>query len=198
MLRIGVDVGGTNTDAVVMDGPDVLAGVKAPTTPDVTTGVREALEIVLDRARIGRDRIRHVMIGTTHLTNAVVERRHLSPTAVIRLGLPAAACLPPMTDWPDDLRGIVGGHTTMLRGGHEFDGRVLTDLDEEGLDRVAEEIGAKGIGAAAITSVFSPINADMERRARDRLLERRARPQDRPVERRGAARPPRARERHDP
>lgn len=173
MLRIGVDVGGTNTDAVVMDGSAVLAGVKAPTTPDVTAGVRQALEMALDQAGVGRGQVRHVMIGTTHFTNAVIERRHLAPTAIIRLGLPATACLPPMTDWPDDLRGIVGGHVAMLRGGHEFDGRVLSDLDEEGLDGVADEIGARGIAAAAITSVFSPINAVMERRARDRLLARR-------------------------
>ena len=39
MIRIGVDVGGTNTDAVVMDGPKVLAGVKAVTTLDASKRV---------------------------------------------------------------------------------------------------------------------------------------------------------------
>ena len=47
MIRIGVDVGGTNTDAVVMDGATVLAGVKAATTPDVMSGVVEALKSAL-------------------------------------------------------------------------------------------------------------------------------------------------------
>ncbi len=41
MIRIGIDVGGTNTDAVVMDGADVLAAVKTATTPDVMRGVVE-------------------------------------------------------------------------------------------------------------------------------------------------------------
>ena len=38
MFRIGVDVGGTNTDAVVMEGDKILAGVKSPTTEDVMGG----------------------------------------------------------------------------------------------------------------------------------------------------------------
>ena len=50
--RIGVDVGGTNTDAVIMAGRIVLAGVKAPTTKDVMTGVLEALVGVLDKAGV--------------------------------------------------------------------------------------------------------------------------------------------------
>ena len=36
MIRIGIDVGGTNTDAVIMDGSTVLDGVKAPTTAAAT------------------------------------------------------------------------------------------------------------------------------------------------------------------
>ena len=34
-MRVGVDVGGTNTDAVIMNGTDVLGWCKSPTTPDV-------------------------------------------------------------------------------------------------------------------------------------------------------------------
>ena len=47
MIRIGIDVGGTNTDAVVMDGTKVLAGVKETTTADVMSGVVAALKSVL-------------------------------------------------------------------------------------------------------------------------------------------------------
>ena len=172
MIRIGIDAGGTNTDAVMMDGRDVLAAIKTATTPDVTSGVRRAMQAVIDDSGIGPDRVVHVMIGTTHFTNAVVERRRLSKVAAIRLGLPAAACLPPMVDWPDDLRAAVGDHGHMLRGGHEYDGRILAELDAEGLDRIAEDIESEGIGAAAITSIFGPVNPAMEEQARRRLLER--------------------------
>jgi N-methylhydantoinase A/oxoprolinase/acetone carboxylase beta subunit len=170
MYRLGIDVGGTNTDAVIMQGRNVLAGVKASTTEDVTGGVLEALEAVIQKAGVDRARIGNVMIGTTHFTNAVIERKHINPVAAIRLGLPATACLPPMVDWPDDLREAAGGHGYMVRGGYEFDGREIAPLDLDEIDRIADDIKAKKIVAASISSVFSPINRNMEEVARERLL----------------------------
>jgi N-methylhydantoinase A/oxoprolinase/acetone carboxylase beta subunit len=163
--RIGVDVGGTNTDAVIMAGRSVLAGVKAPTSRDVMTGVLEALVGVLDKSGVGRDEIAAVVIGTTHFTNAIIERRHLAPIAIVRLGLPATQCLPPMVDWPEDLREAVGLHRTMAHGGNEFDGREISALDEGELRQIGRDIAAKGIRAIAISSVFSPVDGQMEARA---------------------------------
>ncbi len=165
MFRIGIDVGGTNTDAVVMHGGHILAGVKTPTTEDVMGGVVESLTKALKESTVPKDDVRAVMIGTTHFTNAVVERRHLARTAAVRLCLPAAQCLPPMVDWPDDIRDAVGGHGWMAKGGHEFDGREISALDADELDRIAGEIAAAGIETVALCSVFSPVNDAMERRA---------------------------------
>ena len=50
MIRIGVDVGGTNTDAVIMDGNDFVAGSKRLTTPDIISGVRNALAATMEEA----------------------------------------------------------------------------------------------------------------------------------------------------
>ena len=47
MIRIGVDVGGTNTDAVVMKGNKFLGGAKSPTTEDILTGVENAIQVGL-------------------------------------------------------------------------------------------------------------------------------------------------------
>src|SRR5258708_2499546 len=122
-MRIGIDVGGTNTDAVLMEGQKVIAEVKTPTTPDVTSGVVTVLRNLVDARRLKPGQIQAVMIGTTHFTNAVVEAKRLMPTAVVRLGLPATQALPPMVDWPDRLRKVLGGHVYLCHGGHEFDGR---------------------------------------------------------------------------
>lgn len=165
MKRIGIDVGGTNTDAVIMDGRTVLAGVKAATTRDVLTGVVNALKSVLAEARMEPDNIDVVMIGTTHFTNAVVQRRDLAQTAAIRLALPATASLPPMVDWPDDLKVAIGNNCWMAHGGNEFDGRPISQIDEEELTGIAAEIRAKGIRTIAVTSVFSPVSDEAERRA---------------------------------
>lgn len=172
MFRIGVDVGGTNTDAVVMQGDQILSGVKSPTTEDVMSGVVDAVTRAMAEAGVTAEGVTAVMIGTTHFTNAVVERRHLAQVAAVRLCLPAAQCLPPMVDWPEDIRDAVGNRSWMAKGGNEFDGRAISDLDEAELDCIAAEIGAAGIDSVAITSVFSPVSSEMERKAKDRLSQR--------------------------
>jgi N-methylhydantoinase A/oxoprolinase/acetone carboxylase beta subunit len=104
MMRIGIDVGGTNTDAALMDGPLVLGACKSPTTSDVGSGIVAVLKQVLSMTGVSVAEIQAVMIGTTHFTNAVVERARLERIAAIRIAMPAGASLPPMIDWPDDLR----------------------------------------------------------------------------------------------
>ena len=165
-MRIGIDVGGTNTDAVLMEGSEVLASVKTATTPDVTTGIVAALgQLVRDRASNRPLEVQAVMIGTTHFTNAVVESKRLMPTAAVRLGLPATAALPPMVDWPDRLKETLGNHVYLCHGGHEFDGRRISPLDRDELRAAAADIGAKGLRSIAVSSVFSPVNAEFEEEA---------------------------------
>ena len=164
-MRIGVDVGGTNTDAVLMDGMRVVSWYKTPTTPDVSSGIISALEHLLQESQVPNDRILGVIIGTTHFTNAVVERKRLIPVAAVRLGLPATESLPPMVDWPADLRDTLGNHSYLVHGGHEFDGREIAPLGEKELIDVAADIRSKGLRSVAISSVFSPVNSGMEERA---------------------------------
>ncbi|GMQ86590.1 MAG: hydantoinase/oxoprolinase family protein [Acidimicrobiia bacterium] len=161
-VRVGVDVGGTNTDAVAMEGRSVLGTVKSPTTPDVTSGIVAALRSLTDEGTLVPAAVTSVMIGTTHFTNAVVEAKRLVPTAAVRLGLPATTALPPLVDWPDRLRRAIGNHVYLCHGGHEFDGREISALDHDELRRVATDAAAKGVRSVAITSVFSPVNGEFE------------------------------------
>ena len=161
-MRIGIDVGGTNTDAVVMDGEHVVTTTKTPTTENITNGIVSALRTVVKDSNLDVGSIDGVMIGTTHFTNAMVERRRLEPTACIRLGLPATVCLPPLVDWPDDLAEVLGNHTYLAHGGHEFDGREISEFDPDEVRNIAENIQSKGINAIAISSVFSPVNSEFE------------------------------------
>jgi N-methylhydantoinase A/oxoprolinase/acetone carboxylase beta subunit len=164
-LRIGVDVGGTNTDVVLMDGRRVLAKLKTPTTEDVTGGITVAINSVLNQSGADTGAIASVMIGTTHFTNAIVERRHLQPIGIIRIGLPATAALPPLIDWPADLAEALESETYLVHGGYEFDGRKISDFRPEEVEAAAKDIAAKGIRAVAITGVFSPVNPDQEKQA---------------------------------
>ena len=85
------------------------------------------------------------MVGTTHFTNAFVERKGLLEVAVIRLALPASRGLPPMIDWPEDIAASVGKHHFLVKGGYEFDGRHISELDEDAIEQAGKEIKRLGI-----------------------------------------------------
>ncbi|MDR8413641.1 hydantoinase/oxoprolinase family protein [Nonomuraea sp. 3-1Str] len=166
-LRVGIDVGGTNTDAVVLDAADrVIAKAKRPTTPDVTSGLRAALGAVLaELDQHAEGRVTRVMLGTTHATNAILERRGLGRVAVVRLGAPATTSVPPLSDWPAALRAAVSAGEAVLPGGHYVDGREIGPLDRDAIRRFLDGLrkGGARVDAVAVTGVFSPATADHER-----------------------------------
>jgi len=170
MIRIGVDVGGTNTDAVVMDGRSVLAAHKAPTTENVSGGIVEAIRTVRNTANIDTESISGVMIGTTHFTNAFVQRKDLLPVGVIRVALPSSRGIPPLTDWPPDLSGAMGDAHYLVRGGYQYDGRMADPLDEQAVAEAARAMRKRGLKSVAISGLFSPVSADMEIRAEEIVL----------------------------
>ncbi|MBM69134.1 MAG: hydantoinase subunit beta [Haliea sp.] len=170
-MRIGVDVGGTNTDAVLVDGTSVIASCKQTTTSDVSSGIQTAMQRVLDSADVAADTITSVMIGTTHFTNAFVARQSLQKVGILRVALPAASGIPPLVDWPEDLREAIEGPCFQVRGGFQYDGRVNAELDEGGVRDAARRFAAAGIETISISSLFSPINADMELRAAEIVRE---------------------------
>ncbi|MEJ5247316.1 MAG: hydantoinase/oxoprolinase family protein [Caldilinea sp.] len=170
-MRIGIDVGGTNTDAVLMSGRTVKGWAKSPTTPDVSSGIINALTALLAQTKVAPEAISAVMLGTTHFTNAVVERKSLSRTAVVRIGLPATAALRPFIDWPKDLVEAIDGVGYLVHGGYEFDGRPIAPLNETEIRETARQIREAGIDCIAVSGVFSPVNPDQEQTVASILAE---------------------------
>ena len=168
-MRIGIDVGGTHTDAVIMDGNTVVTSTKVLTSADVMEGVANALDTVLSDSGLPKEQIQSVMIGTTQFTNAIVERRQLAKTGVFRLCLPSGRGLPPMVDWPEDIADAVGRHAYTLHGGYLYDGWPVADLDMDEIDRAITDAKAKGLKNFAISSAFSPMNAEPEDLVAERL-----------------------------
>lgn len=169
--RLGIDVGGTHTDAVILDEKNrLIAKTKARTTGDVTSGVLQALQQILEQPGVDRRYIVYAMLGTTHCTNAITERKHLSNVAAIRIGAPATLSIPPLFSWPEDLKAAVAPKTFVIRGGFEFDGREITRLDEKEIDGVIRQLVGQ-VDGVAVTSVFSPVNPAHERFLGERLRE---------------------------
>lgn len=168
-MRIGIDVGGTHTDAVILEGDKVVAATKALTSADVVSGITDALDTLLLDGGVGQQKIETVMIGTTQFTNAIVERRELAPVAAVRIGLPSGRGMPPMVDWPEDIRGAMGEHIYMLHGGYLYDGFPVADIRDEEVDFVIEDLKKKKIKNVAIASAFSPMNAEPEKLVGQRI-----------------------------
>ena len=165
MYKLGIDVGGTNTDAVLIDeNLKVVASVKRHTTPDAYDGILDAVRAVLEESGVDRREIGQAMLGTTQCTNAIVERRHLAPIGVLRIGAPATVGIPPMVDWAEDLRSIAVD-TAVIGGGFEYDGKELAPFDEEAARAFFQGLKAKGVRSVAISCVFSTVRDDHERAA---------------------------------
>ncbi|PQE32022.1 hypothetical protein CJF32_00001628 [Rutstroemia sp. NJR-2017a WRK4] len=142
---IGIDVGGTNTDAVVLQNENVLAWHKTPTTSNIQDGVEEAIAAVIKKADIPRDNINSINIGTTQFVNAVLEQdaNKLDKVAVIRLCGPYSRGSPPFVD-----------------------GSPISDLNIEELKEQAAIIRAKSITSVIVIGIYSPSNPAQEEEAR--------------------------------
>ncbi|KID98192.1 hydantoinase, partial [Metarhizium majus ARSEF 297] len=166
-LRIGVDVGGTNTDGVILDpsalaSPEkgILAWHKTPTTTNPSRGIIKVINTMLNVAVIRPEDITSVTIGTTHFVNAVIERdaSRLTRVAVIRLCGPFSKHVPPCIDWPDEMRELILGYYALVKGGLEVDGNLIYDIDADEIKTHCEVIREKGINSIVVNGVFSPID----------------------------------------
>lgn len=151
-VAVGIDTGGTFTDAVAVElgTGALLSKAKAPTThDDLARGVRGAL-LGLDARLFGG--VELVSLSTTLATNAVVEGKGLAVGLIVAAPDPATFDLPP--DLPAAKVGVVAG-------AHAPDGSVVTPLDvEAAADMVARM--APSVDAFAVSAYFSVANREHE------------------------------------
>ena len=162
MYKLGIDVGGTNTDAVLVDeNRTVVADIKYPTSSDIYDGILGAMRTVLDMSGVDPKEIYQAMLGTTQCTNAIVERKNLAPIGILRIGAPATTGIHPMVDWEEDIKKVAVG-STIIGGGFEYDGKELAPFDSNAARAFFEEMKAKEVKSIAISCVFSTVRNDHE------------------------------------
>ena len=179
---IGVDVGGTNTDAVILKHREVISSFKHPTTPDPIHGIINAIKGCLSHSKVGPETVKanlkRVCIGTTHFVNAVIERNsdNLVPVAVIRLCGPASLAIPPFSDYPNDLKSLIKSKVYMISGGLEYNGKNISTLKQDEIKDIARELlctKPSAIKHVVISGIFSPLDdpsKNQEKKAADALL----------------------------
>lgn len=152
-MLIGLDVGGTHTDAVLVDARTGrrIAAVKARTVPhDVLPGMLEALTALLRERDPGR--VRRLCVSSTLGVNALLTGK---ADSVGMLVLPGPG-IDPRLFWGEDPLFHV------LAGSQDHRGRVVAPCDEAVVMKVLRDLQAQGVRALGIVSKFSPKNSALE------------------------------------
>ena len=171
-LWLGLDTGGTYTDAVLLaGGRRVVASAKALTTHwDLAVGIGEAIRSVLEAlpGMSTRGNVQLVSVSTTLATNAVVENR-FSPVATILIGFDAGMLA------RSGLQRDNAGPVILIRGGHDASGEELEPLDEARLAAAVTE-STVPVEGYAVAGCFSVRNPAHELRARQLIRMRSPKP----------------------
>ncbi len=178
--RAGADIGGTFTDLIVVDSRTGAfhIGKTLTTVDDPSIAVETVLEDVLGQAEISAHELRHLIHGTTLVTNAMIERNGAKTALLTTQGFRDSIEIGRETRYelydlmleqpkplvPRYLRFEVPQRT--LR-----DGTTHTELDEAEVTALGKELAEHGIDAVAVTFLHSFANPEAERRAATILQE---------------------------
>lgn len=166
--RIGVDVGGTNTDAIIIDENNIIVSkYKTYTTSNIIDGINDAIKTVVKNSNINTNDIKQAMLGTTQCTNAIVERKKLSKVITIRLAGPATQSVAPFCDWPEDIFKVINSEYYIISGGYEYNGLELTSINKDEIVNIVNKHLKNDEHIYAISCVFSPINSAQEEKVRE-------------------------------
>jgi N-methylhydantoinase A/oxoprolinase/acetone carboxylase beta subunit len=166
-LRLAITAGDTNLDAVALDAGDrIVARAKIPRGRSTEADLHAAVRRVARNEAVTAARIARAMLDSRAPLEAVVARRDLCRTAVVRIGGPLTAAVPPLSAWPADLREAVSAGEAIIGGGARFDGVAGAPLDTDALAAFLAGV-AGDAQAVAVASVFSPVAPEHELAAAD-------------------------------
>ena len=159
-MLLGIDTGGTYTDAVLFDASaGVLASAKALTTRhDLAVGIRRAMDEVLSAGPAGRP-VELVSLSTTLATNAIVEGQG-SSICLILIGY-----TPDMLEQAGLREALGGDPVVLVGGGHDASGAEAAALDQAAaLEAIRRHAGR--VAAFAVSGYFSVRNPAHENAVR--------------------------------
>lgn len=160
--KIGIDIGGTNTDIVLVDSNSVIAAhAKTSTTPQVYNGVKTALKTIIDETKISSEDVQGIFIGTTQIANAIHQRYDLYRVGVIRIAGNFPDSLPSCYAWPNDLKSTLVD-TVTVDGGFECNGTPITPINPAQIKAAITTLIKKKMESLAVIGVFASINPRQE------------------------------------
>ena len=148
-MLIGIDVGGTTTDAVLIRNGEVCSTAKVSTEPErLLNSLLEALDAV--SRGIPPEQLERVVFSTTVITNLIAEGKTDRVALVL---IPGPGINPESYSFPDSF---------YLKGAMDYRGREIQPLDEAEIRKTVELIRESGFARAAIISKFGQRNPSHE------------------------------------
>ncbi len=180
-MQIGVDIGGTFTDIVALDGEGRLALAKVPSTPkDLLDGIGAAVGKVLALAGAPPGDVERFIHGTTVATNAVLEQKGAVTAVlttegfedVLEMGRQKRSRMYDLEMDPETPSFLAPGRRRVgIRERLDARGATLVPLDEGQVRAAVQTLRAQGVQAIAVCYLFSFVNPAHEQRTRELCAE---------------------------
>jgi N-methylhydantoinase A/oxoprolinase/acetone carboxylase beta subunit len=152
IIGLGIDTGGTFTDAAIVDLTErkVISKCKSPTTHhDLLIGLERAIDRALDLSLVPPSRLNIASVSTTLATNAILEGKG-GDVGLIGIG------------WkPQDGWDLGAKRQAFINGGHDSNGRAVAGLSRDEVSSAMDQVG-RDVDALAISSLFSVVNPGHE------------------------------------
>ncbi|MGI6225269.1 MAG: hydantoinase/oxoprolinase family protein [Peptococcales bacterium] len=159
-MLIGIDIGGTSTDGILVHQGIILNSAKCYTDEkNLETSILTVLDALIHD--IAKENISRIVLSTTLVTNLLAKKAG-EKTALVLIPGPGLN-VKQMELFP---------HTFIINGATDFRGRIIEDLNVEQVEKVGKTIFEKDIRNVAIVGKFSPRNSELEQRTREILLKK--------------------------
>lgn len=155
-MYIGIDVGGTCTDAVLLDNGLVRATAIVPSSDDIITSLLGALDQIMKG--VPAELIERVVFSTTLITNLIAEKKY-DPVGLILIPGPGLS--------HDRYRYNTDTH--IISGAIDYRGREIMPLRHEDIENAVEKLENKGYKKVAVVGKFSVRNNKHEKEVASRL-----------------------------
>lgn len=150
-MLVGVDVGGTFTDAVLLDHDVVRANAKVPTKADLLESILEALDLILED--VDAKDLKRIVFSTTIITNLIAGKKYDKVALLLMPG-------PGMSNRSYDFKA----KSIILSGAVDYRGREIIALNEEEIEEALSALAAEGYSKVGVVGKFSPRNSSHEKR----------------------------------
>ncbi len=158
-MLLGLDVGGTHTDVVILDEKGLVNSAKVVTNHEnLLESVDDGISRVLDG--IDKSRVTRINLSTTLSTNAIVEGKNDRVAVIVSAG--------PGIE-PDNFS--IGDFYLKSTGSLDHRGTEIQPIDEKRLDGIAKELTRSGVKTAAVISKFSTRNPSHEIHIKEKIHE---------------------------